>query len=86
MKFIVSIQVFLVFGLAYYAVVLMTVSGMEIGSVGLTTQRFSQLHFILYIIFTFSLARVFVHCFEYVGDRFFDTQALGIVANTFSIL
>jgi len=86
MRFIVSLQVFLFFGILYYFVVLLTVSWSEVLMLWLTTERFSQIHFMLYIVFVFTVARVFVRTFEYLGDRFFNTDALGIAANTLSIL
>lgn len=81
MQFSISIQLFLATGFFFYLVMLMTVSGVSFDMIGLTTERLSQGYFILYVVFTMSIAHVLVRGSQYAGYRFFKTGRIGTIAS-----
>ena len=77
MHLMVSLQLFIIIWFFYYLVVIMTVSWVTLDFLGLSTFRLSQLHFVLYPVFLFSVMQTVIRWAYYFGLNIFDSYIPG---------
>lgn len=86
MQTVTRISLFLLVAFLYFLIVLVTVSGMEISSIHLTSDVLAKIHFVAYVIFVVSLARMITSFGYFLGQKYFSHDGLGIAIHTLTLL
>lgn len=86
MQSVIHLSLFLLLAFLYFVTVMITVSGLEVSALGLSSMVFSRIHFVMYVIFVYALARMITSFAYFFGQKYTSNDILGISVQVIMIL